>query len=51
MDDIILSQARAGCESYLCTLDKSEVTTLTDVIKFNIENADQEFDEGTEIST
>ena len=49
MDDIIRSQARAGCESYLRTLDKSKVTTLTDIIKFNIENADQEFDEGTEI--
>lgn len=46
MNDIIRNQMRAGCESYLRTLDKSSMRTLADMIAFNDANADKEFDDG-----
>jgi amidase len=46
MDDIMRSQARAGCDYYLRTLDGSDLKTLEDIIAFNESNADNEFDDG-----
>jgi amidase len=46
MDDIMRSQARAGCEYYLRTLEDSKITKLQDIIDFNNVNPEKEFDEG-----
>ncbi|KAF2657867.1 amidase signature enzyme [Lophiostoma macrostomum CBS 122681] len=45
MTDIMRSQARAGCENYLRTLDHSQVTGLQDIIDFNDANPEKEYDE------
>jgi amidase len=47
MDDIMRSQARAGCEYYLGTLDDPEVKNLQSLIDFNKANPEKEFDDGT----
>lgn len=40
------SQAREGCESYLKGLEASKVRDLQDIIKFNEDNKEIEFDAG-----
>ncbi|KAF2105614.1 amidase signature domain-containing protein [Lophiotrema nucula] len=45
MDDIMRSQARAGCEYYLGTLDDPKITSLQDIIDFNNAHPEKEFDE------
>lgn len=47
IDDIIRSQARAGCEYYLESLEDSKPKSLEDIIEYNKDYADKEFDEGT----
>jgi amidase len=44
MDDVMRSQARAGCEDYLGTLDGCDMKSLEDIIEFNKANAGKEFD-------
>jgi amidase len=46
MDNILRSQARAGCEYYLGTLEDCNVKTMSDIIAFNKANAEKEFDDG-----
>lgn len=46
MGDILSSQASAGCECYLGTLEGCDVKTLSDIIAFNNANAEKEFDDG-----
>jgi amidase len=46
MDDIVRSQARAGCEYYFGTLDDGNMKTMRDIIKFNNANAEKEVDAG-----
>jgi amidase len=46
MGSVMRSQARAGCETYLRTLDDSDVRTLEDIIEYNEAHADREFDAG-----
>jgi amidase len=45
MDDIMRSQARAGCEYYLGTLDGCDMKSLEDIIEFNKATAAKEFDD------
>ncbi|OAG19567.1 amidase signature enzyme [Alternaria alternata] len=45
MDDIMRSQARAGCEYYLSTLEDCNMKTMSDIIEFNKANAEKEFDD------
>jgi amidase len=46
MYDIMRSQARAGCEYYLGTIDGCDIRSIEDIIEFNKANAEKEFDDG-----
>jgi amidase len=46
MDNIMRSQARAGCEYYLATLDGCDMISLEDIIESNKADAEKEFDDG-----
>lgn len=46
MEDIMRSEARAGCECYLGTLEDGNMKTLSDIMAFNEANDDKEFDDG-----
>ncbi|KAF2498920.1 amidase signature enzyme [Lophium mytilinum] len=50
MVDIMRSQARAGCEFYLKSLENPRVRNLQDIIAFNAANPEKEFDEAQEMS-